>query len=73
MATAMPPQPKGRFRLPDPPEREPDEVTNYDHIHRVGSALHLRPPLWQPRYHPRRSRPLDNLPSRSLPAAGPPP
>ena len=41
MTTAMPPQPKGRFRLPDPPQREPDEVTNYDHIHKLGTALHL--------------------------------
>ena len=41
MTTAIPPQSKGRFRLPDPPQREPDELTNYDHVHKLGNALHL--------------------------------
>ena len=41
MTTAMPAQSKGRFRLPDPPQREPDELTNYDHLHKAGNALHL--------------------------------
>ena len=31
----------GRFRLPDPPEREADEVTAFDHIYQDGSAHHL--------------------------------
>ena len=35
----------GRFRLPEPPEREPDEVTAFDHIYEQGNnrylALHL--------------------------------
>ena len=31
----------GRFRLPDPPKREPDEMTSYDHLHKIGSAHHL--------------------------------
>ena len=29
------------FRLPDIPRREPDEMTSYDHLHRLGSAHHL--------------------------------
>ena len=34
-----PPQPAGRFRLPDIPERAPDEkMTSYDHLHRYGMA-----------------------------------
>ena len=28
-------------RLPDPPKREPDEMTAYDHLHRMGNAYHL--------------------------------
>ena len=39
---------KGRFRLPDPPEREPDEVTQFDQLFRRGLsaalALHLGNP-----------------------------
>ena len=31
----------GRFRLPDPPEREPDEVTAFDHIYERGNNYHL--------------------------------
>ena len=31
----------GRFRLPDPPKREPDEMTSYDHLHKTGNAHHL--------------------------------
>ncbi len=38
----------GRFRLPDPPERDPDEVTAFDHIYQHGNnrylALHLGNP-----------------------------
>ena len=30
-----------RFRLPDPPEREPDEVTAFDHIYQDGNNHHL--------------------------------
>ena len=37
-----------RFRLPDPPEREPDEVTAFDHIYQHGNnrylALHFGDP-----------------------------
>ena len=35
------PQHPGRYRLPDPPEREPDEVTSYDQLHKRGSAHYL--------------------------------
>ena len=31
----------GRFRLPEPPPREPDEMTSYDHIHKLGNSHHL--------------------------------
>ena len=32
---------KPRFRLPEPPQREPDEMTSYDHLHKLGNSLHL--------------------------------
>ena len=32
----------GRIRLPDIPERNPDEVTTYDSLHHQGNAFHLR-------------------------------
>ena len=38
---APPPPAPGRFRFPDPPQREPDEMTNYDQLHRTGSSHHL--------------------------------
>ena len=34
-------QPRIGFRLPDPPPREPDEMTSYDHLHKTGSTHHL--------------------------------
>ena len=38
----------GRFRLPDPPQREPDEMTQYDRLFKTGNsrylALHLGSP-----------------------------
>ena len=30
-----------RFRLPDPPPRDPDEVTSYIHVHLPGNSHHL--------------------------------
>lgn len=30
-----------RYRLPDPPDREPDEVTAFDHVYEGGAPLHL--------------------------------
>ena len=41
MTTSKTPKYPGRYRLPDPPQREPDEMTNYDHLHKTGSSLHL--------------------------------
>ena len=32
---------KDRFRLPEPPEREPDEVTAFDHIYEHGNNRYL--------------------------------
>ena len=34
-------QEKPRFRLPEPPEREPDEVTAFDHIYEHGNNRYL--------------------------------
>ena len=46
--TAKISQVKGRFRLPDPPQREPDEMTQYDRLFKTGNsrylALHLGSP-----------------------------
>ena len=45
MTTAKTPNPQSRFRLPDPPRREPDEVTAFDHVYKHGNnrylAIHL--------------------------------
>ena len=45
MTTKQTPQTAGqdtvRFRLPEPPEREPDEVTAFDHIYQHGNNHHL--------------------------------
>ena len=39
---AKSPQPRGQFRLPDPPEREPDEkMTTAIHLHEPGNTHHL--------------------------------
>ena len=46
--TKLASQPPGRFRLPDIPEREPDEVTQFDHLFKTGRshalAVHLGNP-----------------------------
>ena len=39
--TTRPTPLRGTTRLPDPPQREPDEMTAYDHLHRLGNAYHL--------------------------------
>ena len=42
MTTSRTTKPAIPFRLPEPPEREPDEkMTNFDHLHRLGNAYHL--------------------------------
>ena len=42
------PKSSGRYRLPDPPPREPDEMTSYDHVHRPGNSHHLIQHLGNP-------------------------
>ena len=32
---------KGRFRLPDPPRRQPDEMTQYDRLFKTGNSRYL--------------------------------
>ena len=39
---AKTPQPRGRFRLPDIPDREPDEVTQYDRLFHRGLSNDLQ-------------------------------
>ncbi len=41
-AKELPQVVNGRIRLPDIPERNPDEVTTYDSLHHEGNAFHLR-------------------------------
>ncbi len=41
MTTLKTTKPQSRFRLPDIPQCEPDEMTSYDHLHRTGSSHHL--------------------------------
>ena len=48
MTTAKTPSPQSRFRLPDPPPRELDEMTAFDHVYKHGNnrylAIHLGNP-----------------------------
>ncbi len=37
-----------RVRMPDPPQREPDEMTSYDHLHKSGNSHHLAQYLGNP-------------------------
>ena len=39
--TTQQPTQEVRFRLPDPPKREPDEMTSYDHLYKPGNAYLL--------------------------------
>ena len=41
MTTAKTPGSATHFRLPDPPKREPDEMTCYDHLHKTGNSRDL--------------------------------
>ena len=34
-------QVQGRFRLADPPQREPDEMTQYDRLFKTGNSRYL--------------------------------
>ena len=45
---AKTPKPQESFRLPDIPEREPDEGTSFDQLHRFGNAHHLAMHLGNP-------------------------
>jgi len=47
-ASSKTPQAPGRFRLPDIPQREPDEVTQFDHIAKTGNAHYLAQHLGHP-------------------------
>ena len=60
MTTAKTPNPQSRFRLPDPPPREPDEMTAFDHVYKHGNNRYLAIHLGQPRHNLGRRRPLDN-------------
>ena len=46
--TPQAPKVRQRFRLPDIPEREPDEVTQFDHIAKTGNAHYLAQHLGHP-------------------------
>ena len=39
---------RGRFRLPDPPEREPDDMTSAEHLSETGLHHHLKQSLGNP-------------------------
>ena len=41
MTTAKTPKSTAHYRLPDIPQREPDEMTSYKNLHKFGSAHHL--------------------------------
>ena len=41
-------QAQGRFRLPDPPERHPDDMTTFDHLTITGAAHYLAVHLGNP-------------------------
>ena len=47
-ATTKIAKPKGRFRLPDPPEREPDDMTSAEHLSETGLHHHLKQFLGNP-------------------------
>ena len=46
--TATTSQGPGRFRLPDPPQREPDEMTQYDRLFKTGNSRYLAIHLGRP-------------------------
>ena len=46
-SSKTPPTP-GRFRLPDPPRREPDEMTQFDRLFKYGNSHHLAIHLGNP-------------------------
>ena len=42
MTTAKTPKTESAIRFPDPPEREPDDMTSFDHLSATGNVYHLR-------------------------------
>ena len=54
------PSSPGRFRLPDIPQREPDEVTQFDQLFKTGRSHALAVHSGQSRDHPGGGRPLDH-------------
>ena len=40
-STAQSPARQSQFQLPDPPPRQPDEMTSYDHVHKPGNSHFL--------------------------------
>ncbi len=40
--SAKTPRPRGGFQLPDPPEREPDDMTSFKHLAMTGNAHFLK-------------------------------
>ena len=54
MPTAKTPPTPSHFEFPDPPEREPDDMTSFDHLTPTGNVHHLiqhlatRKPPWSP-------------------------
>ena len=59
MTTARKREQGRRYRLPDPPERNPDEVTSYGKVYRQGAPYHLSQHFGNPESTMRGSRPLD--------------
>ena len=47
-AFAKPPRPENRFRLPDIPERHPDDMTSVDNLHRHGAIANIIQYLGRP-------------------------
>lgn len=47
-ALAKHPKPAERFRLPDPPERHPDDMTSFKHLAATGNVHHLARHLGNP-------------------------
>ena len=48
MTTIKTAETRSRFRLPDIPQREPDEMTSFDHLHKTGNSHHLALHLGNP-------------------------
>ena len=48
MTTAKTPQPQSQFEMPDPPEREPDDMTSFNHLSVTGRVYLLTQHLGNP-------------------------